>query len=259
MFEPNTWSPPFLSLESAAPRTRGCRLLVSVRDAREARLAVESGVDWIDLKEPTAGPLGAADLDTVRAVAQVLSSHDRRSAALGELVHCCPSQAREYANYFPLLKMGLSNVMADSMWRNHWRQRLDELDGELRKTGCSLVPVVYADWQQCGAPPITDIVDYAGRVRAPFLLIDTYQKNGSHLLDHLSQQDLLAIVRQLAANQCRVVLAGSLGIQQANQLSQLPVEAIGIRGAVCLNGRVNSLCEEKIKAWISEFNRGTAF
>lgn len=36
-------------------------LLVSVRDAREARLALAGGVDLIDIKEPSRGALGGAD------------------------------------------------------------------------------------------------------------------------------------------------------------------------------------------------------
>ena len=37
------------------------RVLVSVRDALEARIALDCGVDLIDVKEPLRGPLGAAD------------------------------------------------------------------------------------------------------------------------------------------------------------------------------------------------------
>ena len=36
------------------------KLLLSVRNALEANLALEAGVDLIDIKEPSAGPLGAA-------------------------------------------------------------------------------------------------------------------------------------------------------------------------------------------------------
>ena len=50
------------------------RLLISVRDAAEARSAIAGGTDVIDVKEPSRGPLGRADdrvvrevVDTVRA------------------------------------------------------------------------------------------------------------------------------------------------------------------------------------------------
>ncbi|MEZ6076741.1 MAG: (5-formylfuran-3-yl)methyl phosphate synthase [Pirellulaceae bacterium] len=55
-------------LASAEPR-----LLVSIRNADEARLARSVGVDWIDLKNPGGGSLGAADELTCVAVAKELA------------------------------------------------------------------------------------------------------------------------------------------------------------------------------------------
>ena len=61
------------------------KLLVSVRDADEARLAVEAGVELIDVKEPHAGPLGAAASEMIAAIAQVVARHRPLSVAFGEL------------------------------------------------------------------------------------------------------------------------------------------------------------------------------
>ena len=44
------------------------RLLVSVRDALEARVAMGAGVDLIDVKEPRRGSLGRASNSVVAAV-----------------------------------------------------------------------------------------------------------------------------------------------------------------------------------------------
>ena len=44
------------------------QLLVSVRDAAEALFAVAAGADLIDVKEPSRGPLGAPDRQTLDAV-----------------------------------------------------------------------------------------------------------------------------------------------------------------------------------------------
>jgi uncharacterized protein (UPF0264 family) len=49
------------------------RLLVSVRDAAEAVEALAGGADWIDLKEPQRGPLGAVDAVTARDVVHVVA------------------------------------------------------------------------------------------------------------------------------------------------------------------------------------------
>ena len=42
-------------------------LLVSVRSAAEAHLALQAGVQWIDAKEPARGSLGAASADVWQA------------------------------------------------------------------------------------------------------------------------------------------------------------------------------------------------
>ena len=61
------------------------QLLVSVRDAAEARTAVEGGADLIDIKEPARGPLGAADVDVVEQIIAEVAGRRPVSAALGEL------------------------------------------------------------------------------------------------------------------------------------------------------------------------------
>ena len=48
------------------------RMLVSVRDVAEAREAMRAGVDFIDLKEPSAGALGGLALPVIREVVAAL-------------------------------------------------------------------------------------------------------------------------------------------------------------------------------------------
>ena len=45
-----------------------CGLLVSVRSAEEATVALKAGADLIDVKEPTRGPLGMAEAEVVGGV-----------------------------------------------------------------------------------------------------------------------------------------------------------------------------------------------
>ena len=44
------------------------KLLVSVRNAVEAEIAVRSGVQIVDVKEPSRGSLGRPDDDVIRSV-----------------------------------------------------------------------------------------------------------------------------------------------------------------------------------------------
>ena len=60
-------------------------LLVSVRDAEEARHAADAGADLIDIKEPLAGPLGAAAPETIAEIVHVVAGRCPISVALANL------------------------------------------------------------------------------------------------------------------------------------------------------------------------------
>lgn len=133
------------------------RLLVSVRSADEALAALCGGVDIIDVKEPFRGPLGMADDEVIRSVAeQVFNEHPRIklpfgaddplegrrprafSIALGELtdwfdlVERCPERPLgEYSvenmpfqlpDGVSLVKLGMSGLADRSDWRQQWQR-----------------------------------------------------------------------------------------------------------------------------------------
>jgi uncharacterized protein (UPF0264 family) len=62
------------------------RLLVSVRDAAEARAVLDAGAHLIDVKEPRRGSLGAADGRQVADVLNTVAGRVPVSAAMGELI-----------------------------------------------------------------------------------------------------------------------------------------------------------------------------
>ena len=68
------------------------KLLVSVIDAAEARLALAGGVDIVDVKNPAEGSLGAPAPGVIAQVRDVLSAHAPLSAAIGDLP-CLPGTA----------------------------------------------------------------------------------------------------------------------------------------------------------------------
>ena len=53
------------------------KILVSVRSVEEALLAASSGVDFIDLKEPSGGALGGLPTPTIRAIVEALRQQGR--------------------------------------------------------------------------------------------------------------------------------------------------------------------------------------
>src|SRR5437773_4338916 len=97
-------------------------LLVSVRTAPEAEIAVAGGAALVDVKEPARGALGRADDPTVAAVVGAVAGRRPVSAALGELVDggvlpACPG--------VQFVKWGLAGCHAAD-WQTALQRRLDQ-------------------------------------------------------------------------------------------------------------------------------------
>jgi (5-formylfuran-3-yl)methyl phosphate synthase len=90
-------------------------LLVSVRNAEEARDAVEADADLIDIKEPLAGPLGAAAPETIAEIIRVVAGRRPLSVALGELA----DQKSTFGDRLPLgirfAKLGLAGCVGTAL------------------------------------------------------------------------------------------------------------------------------------------------
>src|SRR5204863_2047675 len=90
-------------------------LLVSVRSAAEAELALAGGADIIDVKEPRRGALGPADPIVWKEILERVAGRVPVSAALGELHSDAIRGYASGAAGFAYAKIGLSD----------WRRRRD--------------------------------------------------------------------------------------------------------------------------------------
>ncbi len=112
---------------------------------------------------------------------------------------------------------------------------------------CS-VAVIYADYQRAGAPVPEEVIDFASANSWQVLLVDTWCKDGSTLLDWISMKDLAALRRQCHATKIRLAIAGSLGMTEIEQLRQVEPDWFAVRGAACQNGkRTLGICEEQVR------------
>lgn len=213
------------------------KLLVSVRNVAEGYEALAGGADIIDVKEPARGSLGRADKAVLAAIARDdrLAGRAMLTCALGELAELDePLRASKVAPAVPVggwhaLKVGL----AGERRRPDWRERTRQAARALAKCG-PLVPVAYADADAADAPFVQDVAELASRVEAPFLLIDTFHKDGKSLWDWLGEReigDLVAACRQAGIG---LAVAGSLGIESVGRLVPLAPAVIAVRGAACV-------------------------
>ncbi len=226
-------------------------LLVSVRCASEAQTALVLDVDWIDLKDPNAGPLGCPCLSEVQQVAKVLDQFPRRSVALGELRDLDFSCAQQIASLFPVVKVGLAGCHGNGV---DWPSRLQLLQ-QLVTSRVQVVPVLYADFQNCAAPNPEEVLNYLRGRECRWLLIDTYTKNGLSLLDYLNVGELKAIQSQAAELGVVTVFAGSLKLDSLSALLPIQPQVIAVRGAVCEGDRRGTLSGEKVRCWQTELAR----
>jgi len=216
------------------------RLLVSVRSIEEADEALAGGAQVIDVKEPSAGPLGKAPDSVCRAILWLVAGRRPVSAAMGEMVDAeLPSAACR----LQFVKWGLAN------WAPCKRRRANAVELSaalsLRHPHCTPVFVAYADHAAANSPPVKEVAQWCIRERMPVLMIDTFSKTGKTLLDWLSLEQLSSIARRCGAGGVRLALAGSLDAYEINALKSLLVEWIGVRGAACRGGKRGSKIDRR--------------
>src|SRR5262245_30687842 len=90
-------------------------LLVSVRDAAEAAIALAGGAALIDVKDPDRGSLGAAPAATVADVLDAVNGRAPVSAALGELADWPGAPGPPHIDRLAFVKWGLAGCR-DQDW-----------------------------------------------------------------------------------------------------------------------------------------------
>ena len=219
------------------------RLLVSVRNVDEALAALRGGADWIDLKEPDRGALGAVDAATARDVVQRMAGRAPISAAAGELVDWQAGAARELlaVRGVSLLKLGLSACRDLD-----WKTRLRDAQRELSAADVQLVAVIYADHERANSPLPEEIVEFAADAECPWVLIDTFDKAGSAVGDHYSPTELRALLQFVRKSGRRIVVAGSLTGETIAALPGDLIDMVAVRGAACEGGRGGTVCARRV-------------
>lgn len=212
------------------------RWLVSVRNLAEVNRALAAGADIIDLKEPNRGALGALSPETVRHAVALVGGRCPTSATIGDLP-MEPMQIRRAVeemavNGVDYVKIGLfshAQVPACLMALR-----------PLAARGISLVGVIFADQQ-----PDFSWITLMGQAGFKGAMLDTADKNGRNLLNHLSLIELRDFVKTVRGSGLVSGLAGAIGIQEVPQLLPLESDYLGFRSALCHAGQRQSTLDPK--------------
>ena len=214
------------------------RLLVSVIDAEEARLAVAGGVDIVDVKNPAEGSLGAPAPGVIAQVRDALPAELPLSAALGDLP-CLPGTAalaalgavRSGAAYVKLGLWGVTRV-ADAV--AVLRAARLAVDNE-----AEVVAVAYADASRVPHRPLapSELVGAAREAGVSGCLIDTAIKDGRGLLSWIEAAALAELVDEAHAAGLELALAGELRAEDLPTVRATGADIAGVRSAACFEGR----------------------
>jgi uncharacterized protein (UPF0264 family) len=217
-------------------------LLVSVRCADEALAALEGGADLIDIKEPARGALGAARPQAWKDVAALVAGRVPVSAALGELVDSpAPARPCEGIRY---VKLGLAGCGRRPDWAAAWGAALSALPPTVQP-----VAVAYADWRAADAPAPWRVLDRAAAVGCAGILLDTFDKRGGDLFQHLDVAGIEKLVEAGHSAAMFVVIAGSLTLASIDLLVPLAPNYIAVRRAICVGGREGRADSRLIREW----------
>ncbi|MGH7622319.1 MAG: (5-formylfuran-3-yl)methyl phosphate synthase, partial [Gemmatimonadaceae bacterium] len=214
------------------------RLLVSVRNAEEARAALAGGAEIVDAKDPAQGALGPVELGVLQEIVRAVNGMRPVSAALGDsgdgdtLAGQARDAAREGATF---VKVGFRDVRDLESVRARLRCVIDGALGVA--TPCAVVAVAYADWHDVGAAAPSTVVAAAAAEGAMGVLVDTVRKDGAGLFRCLGRAALMSIVRDARARSLLVALAGRITTEDLAFASEAGAEVVGVRGAACEAGR----------------------
>jgi len=222
-------------------------LLVSVRNLDEANRIADRPIAILDVKEPGAGPLGAASTEIWQSIADRHGDSVVLSAALGEY-----AQASKCASGLPAeyryAKMGCERTGSTAQLCDRWA----ELD-ELISPATELVAVAYADHAAAQCSPAICIFEAAAASGYKTWLIDTFVKDGVSTIDHLGVEGLRRIDALAVEAGASWVLAGSVAIPVIDWLRrhELRPRYVGVRGAVCDGHRDGPLNATMVDNWLT--------
>ena len=213
------------------------QLLISVKNVEEALLAMQTGADFIDLKDPSVGALTALNMAESETIVRAINGRARVSGTVGEAHDSVQNlaidiQARVDLDFYAI-KICVTPLFAET-----------DFISEMRKfttNGVRLIAIFFADSElNLGLLAILKQAEFYGA------MLDTQKKQLS-LLDLQPQQALKKFVMLCEQNNLVSGLAGALRPQHVDILSEMKPTFIGFRGGVCDNFvRQSSLSPVKI-------------
>lgn len=215
------------------------RLLVSVSSYAEAMLVQKSAVDILDIKNPETGALGALPLEDIRLIVTANHACKETSATIGDVPMQPELVSRRVmetlATGVDIVKIGLYSDPQLETCIERMRAFADQ--------GARVVAVMFAEHGvNFRLLPKLKAAGFYG------VMLDTVQKDGRHLLNHATIDEIGEFVRYAKTLGLCSGLAGSLRAEHLVSLASIGADYIGFRGGVCEDfQRRNRISPSKIR------------
>ena len=217
------------------------KLLTSVRNLSEAQQVVAGGSDWLDLKEPRNGALGAVPADTLREViawSNVNAPAMPVSATIGDEWTTAALIAQKVgsvaASGVDFVKIG---VYADSLSKN-MESALKQVLGYHQ----NLIVICFVD-RPLNLNIVGEIIEYG----AAGMMLDTAEKASGSLTKQLSLPQIKAFVNLVRGANVLCGLAGKLDAHDIPILGRLAPDYLGFRSAICKQAVRNAdVCANRV-------------
>jgi uncharacterized protein (UPF0264 family) len=214
------------------------KLLVSVIDDAEARLAVAGGVDIVDVKNPAEGSLGAPAPQVIVRVRDVVPAGAPLSVAIGDMPSL-PGTAALAA--LGAVRCGATDVKIGLWGTSTVEDAVAVLCAAQDAVGgdASVIAVAYADAARVPSRPLppSELVTAAHRAGVRGCLLDTAIKDGRGLLSWLAAGELADLVAEAHGAGLEMALAGELRADDLPAIRATGADIAGVRSAACRDGR----------------------
>lgn len=233
------------------------KLLISPRTIEEAKIVINSQIEFIDCKNPEEGSLGANFPWIIKEMKSLIprNSHQLLSATIGDFPNL-PGSASLAAlgaavSGADIIKVGLKGPKnekeAIKLMKNVVKA-VKEYDKSIK-----VVAAGYADRMRMdSSPEFMDIPTIASESGADIAMLDTYIKDGKGLFDFLKVDQLIQFKNKASEYGLEVALAGNLMRKDIPLINDISPDIIGVRSVVCegydrLKGRIKADLIKKLK------------
>ena len=214
------------------------KLLISPKSIEEAKVVVDSKIDYIDCKNPNEGSLGANFPWIIKRMKELIPSNSSQllSAAIGDFPNL-PGSASLAAlgaavSGADIIKVGLKGPKNEHQGIKLMKnvvKTVKEFNNEIK-----VVAAGYADRsRKNNSLKYLEIPTIAAESGSDIAMLDTYIKDGKGLFDFLSVEELIKFKEKAKELDLKVALAGRIMIKDIIKLRQISPDIIGVRSVVC--------------------------